>query len=69
MYRVLVQIRGNEYIFVASREELDEAVKLVDGLRVCWPREYVVRDSEGNDMDLTGCTELEPERGAASSVS
>jgi hypothetical protein len=69
MYRVLVQIHGDEYIFVASRAELDEAIRLVDGLRIYWPREYVVRDSEGNEIDLTGCAELEPERGTASPVS
>jgi hypothetical protein len=52
MYSVFVQLCDGEFLFIASREDLEEAVKLVEALGAQWPHEYVVRDSEGNDVDL-----------------
>ena len=66
MYHVFVQLDDCEFVTVACRDELEEAIHLIDGLNAYWPREYVVRDSEGNDVDLTRYTAIEPERGATS---
>jgi hypothetical protein len=68
MYRIFAQLDGGEYLFVAGREELEEALHLVEGLSAYWPRKYVVRDSEGCEVDLTTYTGIEPERDAASSL-
>jgi hypothetical protein len=65
MYCVLVQLDDGEFVVVASRDELEEAVQLIEGLNAHWPREYVVRDSNGNDVELIKYTAIEPERGAA----
>lgn len=69
MYHVFVQLDDCELVSVACRDELEDAIHLIDGLKACWPREYVVRDPEGHDVDLTGYTAIEPERSAASAIS
>jgi hypothetical protein len=66
MYRVFVQLDDCEFVIVACRDDLEETVQLIEGLNTYWPREYVVRDSEGNDVDLTKHTTIEHERGPAS---
>ena len=53
MYSVFKQLENGELEHVAYRDELEQAVKLVEALYAHWPEEYVVRDSEGNDVDLT----------------
>jgi hypothetical protein len=68
MYQILVQLDDREFVFVACRDELKEAVHLIEGLNVHWHREYVVRDSEGNDVDLTRYATIGLERGAASPI-
>jgi hypothetical protein len=68
MYHVFVQIGRDDYVFVATREDLEQAVKLVEGLRTCWPREYVVRDSNGNQVDLAGYAAIESGNGAISAM-
>lgn len=65
MYRVFVQLDGGEYLFVAGREELEEALDLVEGLISYWPRKYVVRDPVGCDIDLITSIASEPERDTA----
>ena len=52
MYSVLKQRENGELEHVAFRDELEQAVQLIETLRAHWPGEYVVRDSEGNDVDL-----------------
>ena len=52
MYSVFTRLADGEFLFVASREELEQAAHLVRELHANWPNEYVVRDSEGNDIDL-----------------
>ena len=52
MYSVFRQLENGEFLHVASRDELELAIQLVRELKVLWPAEYVVRDSEGNDVDL-----------------
>jgi hypothetical protein len=53
VYRVFTKLGDCEFLFVASREELEQAAKLVQELNANWPNEYVVRDSKGNNVDLT----------------
>jgi LPS sulfotransferase NodH len=53
VYSVFKQLGNGEFLHVASRDELEQAVQLVEALNTHWPGEYVVRDSEGNDVDLT----------------
>jgi hypothetical protein len=45
MYSVFKQIGNGEFIDVASRDELEEAVQLAHVLNAEWPGEYEVRDS------------------------
>ena len=52
MYSVFVQLRDGEFLYMASRDDLEQAVQLVKALKASWSQEYVVRDSEGNDVDL-----------------
>lgn len=51
MYSVFTKLGDGEFIFVASRQELEQAGELIQELSVNWPHEYVVRDSDGNDID------------------
>jgi len=50
-YVLVSSSREGEFIFVASREKLEQAAHLVQGFRAHWHQEYVVRDSNGNDAD------------------
>jgi hypothetical protein len=52
VYRVFRQLENGELIHVASREQLEQAVKLVEALSEGFPGEYVVRDPEENDIEL-----------------
>jgi hypothetical protein len=50
MYRVFARLEEGGFILVASRGQLGQALQLVKGLNAGWPRDYVVRDSEGKDV-------------------
>ena len=50
MYSVITKRSDGEFLFVASREELEKAAQLVQGLNASWPNEYVVWDSKDNDV-------------------
>ncbi len=52
MYCVLKRLENGEFLRVAFRDELEQAVQLVEIFNAQWPGEYVVRDSEGKDIDL-----------------
>ena len=52
MYSVFTKNSDGDFLFIAFCDDLDEAVKLVKALDAEWPREYVVRDSEGKDVEL-----------------
>ncbi len=52
MYSVFKQLGNGEFVHIASRDEFEQAMQLVEVLNGHWPGEYVVRDSEGNDVDL-----------------
>jgi hypothetical protein len=47
VYSVFVQLGDGEFLHVVSRDDLEQAVQLVEALKASWPREYVVRVSEG----------------------
>jgi hypothetical protein len=51
VYSVFTKLGDGEFLFVASREELEQAAQLVQELNANWPNEYVIRDSNGNDVD------------------
>jgi hypothetical protein len=53
VYSVHVRIGNEEILHVASHNELEEAVDLVRKLKAHWPHEYVVRDPDGNEIDIT----------------
>ena len=48
MYTVFTRLGDGELILVASREDVNQAVNLAQSLNASWPREYVVRDPQGN---------------------
>jgi hypothetical protein len=50
MFSVLTRLEDGEVIFVASREQLGQAMQLAQEFNASWPREYVVRDSEGKNV-------------------
>jgi hypothetical protein len=52
VYRVFRQLENGELVHVASRDQLEQAVTLVEALNDAFPGEYVLRDSEGNDIGL-----------------
>jgi CBS domain-containing protein len=43
MYRVLRKLEHGESVHVASRDELDEAVKLTQQLNSLWPGQYLIK--------------------------
>ena len=53
VYSVFTKLGDGEFLYIASRDDLKQAVQLVKELDTNWPHEYVVRDSMGNDVDLT----------------
>jgi hypothetical protein len=53
VYSVFVQLGDGEFLHVASRDDLEQATQLAKELNSKWPQKYVVRDSEGHDVDLT----------------
>ena len=50
MFSVLTRLEDGEVMFVASREQLGQATQLAQEFNASWPREYVVRDSEGKNV-------------------
>jgi hypothetical protein len=52
MYHVFRQLASGELMHVASRDQLEGAAELVEALRADFPGEYVVRDSDENDIEL-----------------
>lgn len=60
MYTVFKQLQNGEFVHVAFRDEHDQAVQLVESLNSYWPGNYVVRDSQGNAMDLAKSSVMSP---------
>ena len=61
MYTVFKQLENGELANVATRDELEQAVQLVEELNALWPGKYTVQDPERNDVDLTRPTVISPE--------
>jgi hypothetical protein len=53
MYRVLKQLENGEFVHVATRDDLEQAVLTAKLLNEEWPGEYLVRDSDGNDLKFS----------------
>jgi hypothetical protein len=50
VYRVFKQLKDGDFLHVATRDGLEEAVQLARALKALWPGSYEVRDSDNNDM-------------------
>ena len=50
MYRLFTKLGDGEFLFVASRDQLDEALRLSQELNELWPNEYLIRDSNGQEV-------------------
>lgn len=53
VYTVLRKLENGECLHVASRDNREEVLQLVADLNTYWPGEYIVRDAQGRDIDLT----------------
>lgn len=62
MYSVFTKLGDGDFLYVATRDNLEQAVQLADALNASWPRDYVVRDSQGNDIDFSAGRSMELER-------
>jgi hypothetical protein len=61
VYKVFTKLGDGKWMYVATREDLDQAVQLVESLNASWPREYVVRDSQGNGVTFGHEQSMHPE--------
>jgi hypothetical protein len=53
VYTVLRKLENGEYLHVASRDNREEVLQLVVDLNTHWPAEYIVRDAQGRDINIT----------------
>jgi hypothetical protein len=60
---LLVRLGDGEFPHVAFRDDLEQAVQLAEELKAYWPHEYVVRDSEGNNVAPPKSLEVQPMNG------
>jgi len=61
MYTVFKQLEDGEFANVATRDEPEQAVQLVEALNALWPGKYIVQDLERNYADPTRPTVISPE--------
>ena len=52
MYSIFTRLGDGELVYVASRDNFEQAMRFAEELNVEWPHEYVVRDPMGNDVGL-----------------
>jgi hypothetical protein len=69
VYSVFTKLADGEFLYVASRDDFEQAVRIAEDLNVEWPREYVVRDPMGNDVDLKDYVPIRCDASAESNVS
>ena len=50
MYRLFTKLGDGEFLYVASRDRLKEALQLSQELNKFWPNEYLIRDSNGQEV-------------------
>jgi hypothetical protein len=60
MYNVLKQLENGEFVHVASRDDVQQAVQLAQALNAEWPGEYEVRDSSLGGVRLPLSTVWQP---------
>ncbi len=53
MFSVFKQLGNGEFVFVASRVDLEQAVLLADSLNIHWPGNYEIRDSLADTVKYT----------------
>ena len=53
MYRIFKQTGDGEFVHVTTRQEIEQAVQVVEAFDFQWPGAYVVRDLEGNNVYST----------------
>ncbi len=68
MFKLYARLGDGEFIFVASRNDLQQALQLAETLNASWPREYVVRDLQGNSVNFPEGRPVEHERHAPSPI-
>jgi hypothetical protein len=68
MYSVFTKRGDSEFLFVASREELEQAMQLAKSIDASWPHEYVGLDSLGNDVRFKEIPAKGSERSGTSSI-
>jgi hypothetical protein len=51
MYSLFARLDGGDLLFVASCEELQQAMQLAHELNANWPNEFIGQDSNGNIVD------------------
>ena len=54
MYSVFTKLGNGDLLLIASFEEAKQASQLVRDLKEHFPHEYLVRDSDGNFVELEG---------------
>jgi len=54
MHSVFTRLGDGELLLIASFEELNRASQLVKDLREHFPHEYLIRDSDGNIVEIEG---------------
>jgi hypothetical protein len=53
MYTIFAKLGDGELVFVASRDQVAQAVELMEQLKAYWPgNEYVLRDWDGRGIEL-----------------
>ena len=68
MFKLYARLGDGEFIYVASRNNLQDALQLADALNASWPREYEVRDAQGNSVNFPEGRPVEHERLASSPI-
>jgi len=53
MFSVFKQLGNGEFVFVALRGDLEQAVLLADSLNTHWPGHYEIRDSQADTVRYT----------------
>jgi len=60
VYRIFKQTEDGEFVHVTIRQELEQAVLVVEAFNFQWPGRYAVRDLEGNDVYHTDLGTIQP---------
>ena len=60
VYGVFVRHLDGTYLTIASCNDLEQALQIVETFYHSWPRKYVVRDSRGNDVYVREAPSMSP---------